>query len=393
MGGIEIILALGLGLVVNEFSDVSPWLARKLVAWSAGLRYGDTARADIRAEELAAVINDRPGKLFKLGTGVRFASAALAMRLRRFVSRDPQPADEPTPEELLSMRSPVLEDEPSSWIARYLFPTERYRGEWKRHWIHPAKGLGVIGLYAVLGVWAATDRIKPQYVGWVVAAILVGAVLLAAFRVLVWYFGRFVITNKRLMSTEGILFRRVAMLPLLRVTDLRYVQSPIARMLNYGTFHMESASRTNEMRRIVDLPQPNELYLRLVEEMYEPSAVEARLGQDYDDATTRASNINLADLELDPHTDEPKLRRVPPDPAAIQQEIIYQMGALSTQMATLAAAIDRLTTAPESLSATAAADPLSAADDLTAAVAAEPLGDRPIVRPRQVTSPRPGVVD
>ena len=29
-----------------------------------------------------------------------------------------------------------LEDEPSSLVARYLFPTERYRGEWKRHWIH-----------------------------------------------------------------------------------------------------------------------------------------------------------------------------------------------------------------------------------------------------------------
>ena len=29
-----------------------------------------------------------------------------------------------------------LEDEPSPLVARYLFPTERYRGEWKRHWIH-----------------------------------------------------------------------------------------------------------------------------------------------------------------------------------------------------------------------------------------------------------------
>jgi hypothetical protein len=29
-----------------------------------------------------------------------------------------------------------LEDEPTTLVARYLFPTERYRGEWKRHWIH-----------------------------------------------------------------------------------------------------------------------------------------------------------------------------------------------------------------------------------------------------------------
>jgi hypothetical protein len=29
-----------------------------------------------------------------------------------------------------------LEDEASNLVARYLFPTERYRGEWKRHHIH-----------------------------------------------------------------------------------------------------------------------------------------------------------------------------------------------------------------------------------------------------------------
>ncbi|GAA2633897.1 hypothetical protein [Paractinoplanes durhamensis] len=32
--------------------------------------------------------------------------------------------------------------------------------------------------------------------------------------------------------------------------------------------------------RITALPNPNELYLRVVEEMYEPRAVEARLGDD-----------------------------------------------------------------------------------------------------------------
>jgi len=31
------------------------------------------------------------------------------------------------------------------------------------------------------------------------------------------------------------------------------------------------------IRRVYTLPNPNELYLRIVEEMYEPEAVEARL--------------------------------------------------------------------------------------------------------------------
>ena len=38
------------------------------------------------------------------------------------------------------------------------------------------------------------------------------------------------------------------------------------------------------LREIKNLPNPNELYLRVVEEMYEPQAVEARLGKEADEA-------------------------------------------------------------------------------------------------------------
>src|SRR5690242_16170838 len=38
-----------------------------------------------------------------------------------------------------------LEDEPTTLVARYLFPTERYRGEWKRHWIHLSTPLAIAG--------------------------------------------------------------------------------------------------------------------------------------------------------------------------------------------------------------------------------------------------------
>ncbi|MBM0225994.1 MULTISPECIES: PH domain-containing protein [Micromonospora] len=330
MGTTEMVLAVVLGLVVNEMTDLSPWLGRKLVAWSAWLRYQDTPRAGIRAEELAAVINDRPGKLFKLGTGLGFFSAALITRLRRLVSGGSAPGEEPVGDDLLGAR-PVLplEDEPTRWVAPFLFPTERFRGEWRRHWIHPAKSLGVITLYAVLGVWAAEERIKPRYVGWLIALVVALAVLTAAHRGFAWYLGRFVITNKRLMSTEGVLFRRVGMIPLLRVTDMRYVQSPLGRLLNYGTFRLESANRSNVLRTIVDLPNPNELYLRLVEELYEPEAVEERLGR-----------------HLDEEQDVPDGE--PVDLASVRREVILRIGELSTHLAALTDAIARLEPAPAS---------------------------------------------
>jgi uncharacterized membrane protein YdbT with pleckstrin-like domain len=81
------------------------------------------------------------------------------------------------------------------------------------------------------------------------------------------------------MVVNGLVTRTVGMMPLVRVTDMKYQQSALGRMLNYGTFVVESAGQDQALRRVPTLPNPNELYLRIVEEMYEPEAVEARLAQ------------------------------------------------------------------------------------------------------------------
>ena len=175
-----------------------------------------------------------------------------------------------------------LEDEPSTLVARYLFPTERYRGEWKRHFIHLTTplliGVGVTFLLGYLSGFLAKQNVD----GLTTAAVLVwlGVMGWVAWNVADWYFDRFILTNKRVMVVNGIITRKVAMMPLLRVTDMKYEQSPLGRLLNYGTFVLESAGQDQALREVKHLPNPNELYLRVVEEMYEPQAVEARLGKD-----------------------------------------------------------------------------------------------------------------
>jgi membrane protein YdbS with pleckstrin-like domain len=177
-----------------------------------------------------------------------------------------------------------LEDEPTTLVARYLFPTERYRGEWKRHWIHLAGPLAIGAGATVLLGYLAGYLARVNVDGLVTAAVLIWLAVVGwvAWEVFDWYFDRFILTNKRVMVVNGIVTRKVAMMPLLRVTDMKYEQSALGRMLNYGTFVLESAGQDQALREVKHLPNPNELYLRVVEEMYEPQAVEARLGKDGD---------------------------------------------------------------------------------------------------------------
>lgn len=80
------IVMLIIGVLIAEGTEVAPWLARRLVRWSARVRYTDAVRAQMRAEELAAVIDSRPGKLFKLATALCFVSVASGARISRLVS-------------------------------------------------------------------------------------------------------------------------------------------------------------------------------------------------------------------------------------------------------------------------------------------------------------------
>jgi membrane protein YdbS with pleckstrin-like domain len=174
-----------------------------------------------------------------------------------------------------------LDDEPSKQVARYLFPTEKFRGEWKRHWIQLVKEFSVGALATILMGYVTGWLTKHNQGSLRTAVLAIWAVIIiwVAWKVADWWFDRFILTNKRVMVVSGIFTRNVAMMPLLRVTDMKYVQSPLGRLLSYGHFELESAGQDQALRNIKNLPNPNELYLRIVEEMYEPEAVEARLGR------------------------------------------------------------------------------------------------------------------
>ncbi len=174
-----------------------------------------------------------------------------------------------------------LESQASAQVEKYLFPSEKFRGEWRRHWIHLTSEIVIVLLVTVvLGFLSGYLSRRGQSDALVAAVLIwVGVIGWALWKIVDWHYDRFILTNKRVMVVNGLITRNVAMMPLVRVTDMKYVQSPMGRVLNYGTFEIESAGQDQALRRVDNMPNPNELYLRIVEEMYEPEAVEARLSQ------------------------------------------------------------------------------------------------------------------
>src|SRR5262245_54668746 len=152
----------------------------------------------------------------------------------------------------------IATGQPSDYVRRYIFPTEKFRGEWRRHWIHLVKrlSLGVLATF-ILGYIAGFFAKEGFQTGLTVQVLVWdGVIAWVLWDVAGWYYDRFVLTNKRVMLVEGIIARKVAMLPLARVTDMKYPQSPMGRVLGYGMFEIESAGQNQALRNVSNLPNP-----------------------------------------------------------------------------------------------------------------------------------------
>ena len=159
----------------------------------------------------------------------------------------------------------------------YLYATEVFVTETRRHWIQLAPwGLALIFSIFPLGYVAQTLSGRADILLTLLGFAWLALLVRSMWELLDWYYDRFVITNKRVMVISGAVTRQVAMMPLIRVTDMAYRQSPLGKALGYGTFVLESAGQDQALRTIDNLPNPRDLYLELIEEMYSPEEAAAR---------------------------------------------------------------------------------------------------------------------
>lgn len=117
-------------------------------------------------------------------------------------------------------------------------------------------GLALAGLLSAIHGLSGTILL----VIWLAWLVLVIRLL---FCIYAWLEDYFVVTSQRLLLAEGVFKKTVNMMPLSKVTDMRFERSAVGRLLGFGTFIVESAGQEQALHTIDHLPYPEQLYIEV----------------------------------------------------------------------------------------------------------------------------------
>jgi uncharacterized membrane protein YdbT with pleckstrin-like domain len=150
-------------------------------------------------------------------------------------------------------------------VDRYLLPHEQEVITVRKH-------LAVLmgpAAWAVIGLILAavlTDTLlrHDSALTWIVWAIWGLVFLRFLWEALNWSVDYFVVTSHRFIETSGLFSRKVAMMPLDKVTDMTFQRPFLGRILRYGTFKLESAGQDQALSTVDFIPYPEQLYLEVI---------------------------------------------------------------------------------------------------------------------------------
>jgi len=161
-------------------------------------------------------------------------------------------------------------------VYKHLLPHERQVITVRFHpavLIRPvAEVLGGLALAGLLSATLARHSGMAMLVIWGLWLLLVFRLL---FKVWEWLEDYFVVTSKRMLLAQGVFSRRVDMLPLSKVTDMRFERSATGRVLGFGKFVVESAGQDQALREVDHLPYPEQLYLEVCGLIFTPDKGDA----------------------------------------------------------------------------------------------------------------------
>ncbi len=149
-------------------------------------------------------------------------------------------------------------------VYRVLLPHERQVITVRFHpavLIRPvAEVLGGLALAGLLSTTVAHSNGTAMLIIWGLWFLLV---LRLVYKIYVWLDEYFVVTSQRLLLATGVFTKRVNMMPLTKVTDMRFERSPAGRLFGFGKFVVESAGQDQALQTVDYLPYPEQLYLEV----------------------------------------------------------------------------------------------------------------------------------
>ena len=158
-------------------------------------------------------------------------------------------------------------------VNRYLLPHEQQVITVRKHPAVLVRAIAlVVGGLVIAGV---LSELIGRHGGSVLLVIWgAWAVLLIYLivQIIEWFENYFVVTSQRMLLTSGLVTRKVAMMPLVKVTDMSFQRNFQGRLLGYGTFILESAGQDQAFRVVDHLPYPEQLYLEVCGLIFPSSA-------------------------------------------------------------------------------------------------------------------------
>ena len=146
---------------------------------------------------------------------------------------------------------------------KYLSPGEETNLEVRRHWaalLWPAALLlAALLIGSFLGAWLSPGT-NSDPVDTVAFLVVMFFLLRFGWKLFEWQIDRILVTNRRVVEVSGLITRRVASMPLTKVTDLTYKRTPLGRGLGFGELAIESAGQKQALEAITYIPRPDQFY-------------------------------------------------------------------------------------------------------------------------------------
>jgi membrane protein YdbS with pleckstrin-like domain len=207
--------------------------------------------------------------------------------------------------------------------SKYLLPTERAEIQIRRHWAVLAGDTVQTVLLLVVGVLLARLLSAVGFAEMVAVYFCIFVVARWAWKIVDWNHEVLVVTDKRLLLLTGIFSRNVAIMPLVKVTDLTFYRSSTGLALGYGKFIVESAGQDQALSTIDYVPRPEQLYLQISNLLFggdkgSPGALVTQAQREAEQEADRAARRRWRRFSRR-RTDRPVDDRVAPTAAAPSQ--------------------------------------------------------------------------